>query len=100
MSEEEREALGEKLILWKSLRHDLERARLLIELIRKREKMKKEELLLMQRTYELRLRPLMVIMRRMLDRIARKDPADIFAEAVSVEDVSSLVFRVLFLTQP
>lgn len=95
MSEEEREALGEKLTLWKSLRHDLERARLLIELIRKREKMKKEDLLVTHRAYELRLRPLTAIMRRMLDRIARKDPADIFSEAVCVDEVSSLLIIIL-----
>ena len=37
---------------------------------------------------QLQLRPLIPIMRRMLERISRKDPADIFAEAVSVDEVS------------
>lgn len=43
LSEEEREALTEQLSLWKSLRHDLERARMLVELVRKREKLKREQ---------------------------------------------------------
>ena len=79
--------LAEQLTLWKALRHDLERARLLIELVRKREKLKREQLRLMENIAELQLRPLNLLMRRMLERIARKDPADIFADPVSVEEV-------------
>ncbi len=89
MTKEEKENLAEQLTLWKSLRHDLERARLLIELVRKREKLKREQLHLLHTIGELQLRPLNLVVKRMLDRISRKDPAAIFAKPVSIDDVSA-----------
>ena len=49
------------------------------------------QLRMLQQTSELQLRPLNVVMKRILDRLGRKDPANIFAEPVSLEEVSSLV---------
>lgn len=88
LTEQERSILVDQLALWNALRHDLERARMLIELVRKREKLKREQLRLLMMIGELQLRPLNYILRKALERIARKDPADIFASPVSIEDVS------------
>jgi bromodomain and PHD finger-containing protein 1 len=87
LSEEEREALTEQLSLWKGLRLDLERARMLIELVRKREKLKREQLRMHEEINRLRLTPLEMIMKRLLLKLSAKDPADIFAEPVPLEDV-------------
>ena len=91
MTEEEREVLAEQLTHWKNLRHDLERARMLIELIRKRERMKREHLKMVQSIKELQMKPLNTLIRRMIERLRRKDPADIFAEPVSVDEVSPVL---------
>jgi len=49
------------------------------------------QLRMFQQISELQLRPLNVVMKRILDRLGRKDPANIFAEPVSLEEVGSLV---------
>lgn len=61
---------------------------MLIELIRKREKLKREHLKMVQSIKELQMKPLNTLIRRMIERLRRKDPADIFAEPVSVDEVS------------
>ncbi|ELW49025.1 Bromodomain-containing protein 1 [Tupaia chinensis] len=81
-NDEEVKAAKEKLQYWQRLRHDLERARLLIELLRKREKLKREQVKVEQMAMELRLTPLAVLLRSVLDQLQEKDPARIFAQPV------------------
>ncbi|XP_053439571.1 bromodomain-containing protein 1 isoform X4 [Nycticebus coucang] len=81
-NDEEMKAAKEKLKYWQRLRHDLERARLLIELLRKREKLKREQVKVEQIAMELRLTPLTVLLRSVLDQLQEKDPARIFAQPV------------------
>ncbi|XP_033008441.1 bromodomain and PHD finger-containing protein 3 isoform X4 [Lacerta agilis] len=77
----------EELKYWQKLRHDLERARLLIELIRKREKLKREQVKVQQAAMELQLTPFNVLLRTTLDLLQEKDPAQIFAEPVKLSEV-------------
>jgi hypothetical protein len=42
---------------------------------------------MLQQTNELQLCPLNTVMKRILDNLSRKDPANIFAETVNVEEV-------------
>ncbi|XP_057597641.1 bromodomain-containing protein 1 isoform X3 [Hippopotamus amphibius kiboko] len=86
-NDEEIQAAKEKLKYWQRLRHDLERARLLIELLRKREKLKREQVKVEQMALELRLSPLTALLRSVLDQLQEKDPARIFAQPVSLKEV-------------
>lgn len=52
-TEDKNWALKEQLKSWQRLRHDLERARLLVELIRKREKLKRETVTIVCPSWEL-----------------------------------------------
>ncbi|KAM9327679.1 bromodomain-containing protein 1 isoform 2-T2 [Pholidichthys leucotaenia] len=87
-SEEESRALKEQLKEWHRLRHDLERARLLLELIRKREKLKREEIKLQETLLEMQLTPFSILLRALLDQLQTKDQARIFAQPVDVIEVS------------
>lgn len=85
--DEKTSAVKEELKYWQKLRHDLERARLLVELIRKREKLKREQIKLQQAAMELELMPFNVLLRTTLDLLQEKDPAHIFAEPVNLSEV-------------
>ncbi|XP_037369264.1 bromodomain-containing protein 1 isoform X2 [Talpa occidentalis] len=86
-NDEEIQAAKEKLKFWQRLRHDLERARLLTELLRKREKLKREQVKVEQLALELRLTPLTALLRSVLEQLQEKDPARIFAQPVSLKEV-------------
>uniref|UniRef100_A0A673BAI6 Bromodomain-containing protein 1-like n=1 Tax=Sphaeramia orbicularis TaxID=375764 RepID=A0A673BAI6_9TELE len=84
---ETNQALKEQLKEWHRLRHDLERARLLLELIRKREKLKREEMKLQQSVLEAQLTPFNILLRAVLSQLQEKDQYSIFAQPVSVKEV-------------
>ncbi|NXD77670.1 BRPF3 protein, partial [Halcyon senegalensis] len=86
--DEKTSAVKEELKYWQKLRHDLERARLLIELIRKREKLKREQVKVQQAAMELQLTPFTVLLRTTLDLLQEKDAAQIFAEPVNLDEAS------------
>ncbi|XP_028286817.1 bromodomain-containing protein 1-like isoform X2 [Parambassis ranga] len=84
---ETNQALKEQLKEWHRLRHDLERARLLLELIRKREKLKREEMKLQQSILEAQLTPFNILLRAVLSQLQQKDQYSIFAQPVSIKEV-------------
>lgn len=84
---EANKALKQQLKEWHRLRHDLERARLLLELIRKREKLKREEMKLQQSVLEMQLTPFSILLRAVLQQLQEKDNYSIFAQPVSVKEV-------------
>lgn len=80
--------LKEQLVYWKRLRHDMEKARLLMELVRKREKLKRDTLKLdhLQAIYEINeLNG--VVLQRLLDVIREMDRSRTFHEPVDAEAV-------------
>ncbi|KAG1663140.1 Peregrin [Nymphon striatum] len=80
-------ALRNELKYWQRLRQDLERARLLVELIRKREKLKRELIKVKQLEVEMKLQPFIILLREALDLLQDKDPSRVFAEPVEIEEV-------------
>ncbi|CDQ75551.1 unnamed protein product [Oncorhynchus mykiss] len=86
-SEEESRALKEQLKEWHRLRHDLERARLLLELIRKREKLKREEMKMQQSLLEVQLTPFSILLRSVLEQLQERDQSNIFAHPVDIKEV-------------
>ncbi|XP_063309067.1 bromodomain and PHD finger-containing protein 3 isoform X2 [Pelobates fuscus] len=87
--------IKEELKYWQKLRHDLERARLLTELIRKREKLKREQLKVHQSVLELQLNPFTILLRTTLDLLQEKDPANIFTQPVNLSEVPDYMDFVL-----
>uniref|UniRef100_A0A8C8JKA4 Bromodomain and PHD finger containing, 3a n=1 Tax=Oncorhynchus tshawytscha TaxID=74940 RepID=A0A8C8JKA4_ONCTS len=80
-------AAREELRYWQKLRQDLERARLLVELVRKRERLKREQMKLQQAALELKLTPALILLRSTLDQLQEKDAAQIFSQPVNLAEV-------------
>ncbi|XP_064131017.1 peregrin isoform X8 [Loxodonta africana] len=89
-SEDKNWALKEQLKSWQRLRHDLERARLLVELIRKREKLKREMIKVQQIAMEMQLTPFLILLRKTLEQLQEKDTGNIFSEPVPLSEVTEL----------
>ncbi|XP_052030479.1 peregrin isoform X2 [Apodemus sylvaticus] len=89
-SEDKNWALKEQLKSWQRLRHDLERARLLVELIRKREKLKRETIKIQQIAMEMQLTPFLILLRKTLEQLQEKDTGNIFSEPVPLSEVTEL----------
>ncbi|XP_073999443.1 bromodomain-containing protein 140 isoform X2 [Rhodnius prolixus] len=81
------EELRNQLKYWQCLRQDLERARLLCELVRKREKLKRELIKVKAQCLEMELFPLAAFLRRLLDLIRARDTGEIFIEPVDLTEV-------------
>lgn len=79
--------LQQQLKYWQCLRQDLERARLLCELVRKREKLKAAYIRTKESVVMMELNPLEATMGKLLQAIAARDTADIFGEPVDVSEV-------------
>ena len=87
LSEEDRRELRRTLRVWRGLRQDLERVRLLCELLRKREKLKVEHIGLAEELVERLWRPTGRAYVDAIEKIMEKDRFKVFASAVSEEDV-------------
>ena len=84
--DEFKEMIDERRAL-RRLRQDLERVRLLCELIRKREQRKRELVINHQRQVELKCFPFVYFLRVLLGELKEIDTQEIFAEPVSLDDV-------------
>ncbi|CAD5115193.1 DgyrCDS4186 [Dimorphilus gyrociliatus] len=78
--------MKQQLKYWQRLRHDLEKARLLVELIRKREKIKRDLIKIKQKEVRLRMQPLNTMLLGILDRLKSLDTNSFFAEPVSEKE--------------
>uniref|UniRef100_A0A915E1U1 Uncharacterized protein n=1 Tax=Ditylenchus dipsaci TaxID=166011 RepID=A0A915E1U1_9BILA len=74
--------------VWASrLRNNLERVRLLCELVKKREKFKKEFLCATEMIFEACMKPVSEIMKQTLDKLVQKDHHNVFTQPVTEEEV-------------
>ncbi|XP_016106132.1 peregrin-like [Sinocyclocheilus grahami] len=85
--QEKHSVLKEQLKAWQRLRHDLERARLLVELIRKREKLKRETIKMQELVLEMQLTPFLVLLRSTLEQLQERDTNNFFIEPVPLSEV-------------
>ncbi|XP_055538809.1 bromodomain-containing protein homolog isoform X2 [Wyeomyia smithii] len=80
--------LYQQLKYWQCLRQDLERARLLCELVRKREKLKLILIKTSEQCVMAQLNPIESVLHRILDQLEAKDIQEIFREPVDTDEVA------------
>lgn len=79
--------LYRQLKYWQCLRQDLERARLLCELVRKREKLKAAYVKICEQVVSMQLDPLETVLRKLWDALEARDTSEIFREPVDTNEV-------------
>ncbi|EDV35907.1 uncharacterized protein Dana_GF12236 [Drosophila ananassae] len=79
--------LYRQLKYWQCLRQDLERARLLCELVRKREKLKVAFVRISEEVVMMQLNPLEAALGKLLDSLEARDSMEIFREPVDIGEV-------------
>ncbi|CAF0805145.1 unnamed protein product [Adineta steineri] len=89
--------LSQQMIQWRRLRQDLERTRLLVELIRKREKLKRDLIKIDQQVLDNQIRPLNVFLHHLLDLLEQIDDCHYFANPVDETEVPTYYS---FITHP
>ncbi|XP_068623431.1 bromodomain-containing protein homolog [Battus philenor] len=79
--------LCNQLKYWQRIRQDLERARLLCELVRKRERLKAEYTRVWERCVLHSLRPERAALHKLLRLLRQRDSSDVFTEPVDLQEV-------------
>eukprot|EP00118_Oscarella_pearsei_P018622 m.191381 g.191381 ORF g.191381 m.191381 type:complete len:2209 (+) comp39449_c0_seq4:329-6955(+) len=69
---------------WRLLRQDLEKARMLVELVKKREKLKRDLAKIEKTAVELRVEPLVAVLKKAAKSMKDKDTGRVFARPVSL----------------
>ncbi|CAG0887868.1 unnamed protein product [Cyprideis torosa] len=77
--------IRDRMMFWRRIRQDLERARLLCELVRKREKAKREELQILKQMFVVNAAPFNIYCKALIDAISDLDKLEIFASPVDPE---------------
>ncbi|KAI9022538.1 hypothetical protein DFJ74DRAFT_669843 [Hyaloraphidium curvatum] len=87
MSKEDAEARARKLEVLLAIRRDLEKVRMLVELVHKREKAKLREMLVQKECVEFVSEPVTYVLRSTLEEVKKLDNQEYFWEPISAAEV-------------
>ena len=93
---EQKLKMREQLRYWQRLRHDLERARLLIEQIKKREKLKLQEIQKSRQITQLKIYPWGTFLKSCIEELKQFDTHEIFRRPVTDKVKNLKIFFVEF----